>query len=98
MSSRSRILDMVKANQPDLKELPELFPSWDADQSIVETFKTVLTVIGGTVVPLANLEEVASYISEQYGSKGRIISTLPELAPVTEAGWENKDPHEYENV
>lgn len=98
MSSKSRILDMVKANQPDLKELPELFPSWDTDQSIVETFKTVLTVIGGTVVPLANLEEVASYISEQYGSKGRIISTLPELAPVTEAGWENKDPHEYENV
>ena len=98
MTSRERILNLVKENQPQFLELPELFPSWKTETSLVEAFSTVLTVIGGTVVPLNNLEEVGQYITAQYGPDVKIISTLPELSSVTAAGWENKDPHEYETI
>ncbi|MBC7567960.1 MAG: LUD domain-containing protein [Pedobacter sp.] len=98
MTSRERILNLVKANQPDFLELPEIFPSWKTELSLTESFSAILKTIGGTIVQLNNLEEVAQYISTQFGEKGRIISTLPELADVTESGWKNNDPHEYENV
>ena len=98
MTSRERILNLIKENQPQFLELPELFPSWETETSLVEAFSTVLTVIGGTVVPLNDLEEVSQYITAQYGPDVKIISTLPELSGVTAAGWENKDPHEYESV
>jgi L-lactate dehydrogenase complex protein LldG len=98
MTSRERILNLVKEHQPAFRELPKLFPSWESDSSLIDVFTTVLTAIGGTVIPLNNLEEVARFISSEYDGKGRIISTLPELADVTEHCWEDKDPHEYENV
>jgi L-lactate dehydrogenase complex protein LldG len=98
MTSRERILKLVKENQPPLRELPEIFPSWNTELPLTEIFSAVLTTIGGTVVPLNNMEEVADYVSKQFGIKGRIISTLPELAGVTESDWENQDPHTYENV
>jgi L-lactate dehydrogenase complex protein LldG len=98
MTSRERILNLVKENQPTFSELPELFPSWKTETSLAEAFSSVLTVIGGTVIPLNNLEEVAQYIASQYSPDVKIISTLPELAGVTATRWENKDPHEYESV
>ncbi|MFP5080929.1 LutC/YkgG family protein [Pedobacter sp. JCM 36344] len=98
MTSRERILNLVKANQPDFLELPEIFPSWKTESSLTESFSAILKTIGGTIVPLNNLEEVALYISAQFGEKFRIISMLPELADVTESDWKNKDPHKYENV
>jgi L-lactate dehydrogenase complex protein LldG len=98
MTSRERILRLVKENQPAFRELPDIYPSLETDLPVVELFSTVLTTIGGSIVPLNNMEEVANYVLTQYGGKGRIISTLPELAGVTESGWEDKDPHELENV
>jgi L-lactate dehydrogenase complex protein LldG len=98
MTSRERILNMVKENQPSLSELPELFVSPNNTESSVESFKNVLKIIGGMVVLVNNMEEIRDYVSEHFKGKGRVISTLPELANVTESGWEDKDPHEYENV
>jgi L-lactate dehydrogenase complex protein LldG len=98
MTSRERILNMVKENQPSFSELPELFVSSKNEESSVESFKTVLKMIGGMVVLVNNMEEIRDYVSEHFTGKGRVISTLPELANVTESGWEDKDPHDYENV
>ena len=98
MTSRERILNLVKENQPGYRELPVTFPSWKNEASLVELYSTVLSTIGGSVIPLNNLNEVSAYIATQFNGKGRIISTIPELAGVTEAGWENNDPHDFENV
>jgi L-lactate dehydrogenase complex protein LldG len=98
MTSRERILDMIKENQPSFSELPELFVSSKNEESSVESFKTVLKMIGGMVVLVNNMEEIRDYVLEHFTGKGRVISTLPELANVTESGWEDKDPHEYVNV
>jgi L-lactate dehydrogenase complex protein LldG len=97
MSSRAEILAKVLQNQPDLQALPEdlntTFPVADP----VEAFCTVLTAIGGTCVEAADYQSVQHYIQEHFAGQ-RIISTLPELAAVSEQGWENQDPHSYANV
>ena len=98
MTSRERILNLVKENQPGYLELPVTFPAWKNEASLVELYSTVLSTIGGSVIPLNNLNEVSAYIATQFNGKGRIISTIPELAGVTEAGSENNDPHDFENV
>lgn len=96
MSSRADILAKVLKNQPEGQALPDdlmtRFPAADP----VEAFKTVLTAIGGAFIEVPDHQAVQQYISAHF--KGRIVSTLPELAAISEQGWENQDPHTYENV
>jgi len=98
MTSREEILAKIKTNQPDARPLPADLITLPGGQESVTQFKTVLTTIGGAIVEVANYEEIAQYIKQEFKDKKRLISTLPELASVTESGWENKDPHSYEDV
>ncbi len=98
MTSREEILAKVKTNQPDARPLPADLTTIPGRMESVLQFKTVLTTIGGAIVEVANFEEIAQYIQQEFKDKKRLISTLPELGSVTESGWENKDPHSYENV
>ncbi|MES2457953.1 MAG: LUD domain-containing protein [Bacteroidota bacterium] len=104
MTSREQILARVKSNQPDLKPLPEAVnavftAATKASPSCnVEQFRTVLTTIGGTLIEVSGYEEIAAYIQSNYTAGQRVISTIPELSAVTEQGWEDQDPHSYENI
>jgi L-lactate dehydrogenase complex protein LldG len=98
MTSREEILAKVKTNQPGPKPLPADLSTVPSGMDSLTQFKTVLTAIGGAVVEVTNFEEIAQYIGQEFKDKKRLISTLPELASVTESGWENKDPHSYEDV
>lgn len=98
MTSREEILAKVKTNQPGPRPLPADLSTVPGGMDSLTQFKTVLTTIGGAVVEVSNFEEIAQYIQQEFKDKKRLISTLPELASVTESGWENKDPHSYEDV
>ena len=104
MTSREQILARVKSNQPDLKPLPEAVnavfttATKASPSSNVEQFRTVLTTIVGTLIEVSGYEEIAAYIQSNYTAGQRVISTIPELRAVTEQGWEDQDPHSYENV
>lgn len=98
MTSREEILAKVKTNQPGPRPLPTDLSTVPSGMDSLTQFKTVLTNIGGAVVEVTNFEEIAQYIQQEFKDKKRLISTLPELAAVTESGWENKDPHSYEDV
>jgi len=108
MSSRTEILAKIKNNQPEFRPLPSedlIFSGSGGDytdrdniQENTETFRTVLTNIGGAVIELHNLAEVGAYISAHYGEGQRIISTLAGLSSLCSPGWENDDPHDLENV
>lgn len=107
MSSRAAILARVKNNQPEPSPLPEnelthppelRATSADDLSRNIEQFRTVLTNIGGALVPVNNYEEIKQYIGQYFEGPQRIISTLPELQNLSEPNWENKDPHSYENV
>jgi L-lactate dehydrogenase complex protein LldG len=97
MTSREHILAKVLSNQPDLQALPPdletVFPAADP----IEAFATVLTAIGGSFVEVPDYQGIQDYILEHFAGQ-RVISTLPELAAVSEQGWENQDPHSYANV
>lgn len=98
MTSREEILAKVKTNQPGPRPLPADLSTVPGGMNSLTQFKTVLTNIGGAVVEVTNFEEITQYIQQQFKDKKRLISTLPELTSVTESGWENKDPHSYEDV
>jgi len=97
MTSREQILAKVLKNQPDIQPLPAdlstVFPAANA----AEAFKTVLTTIGGNFIEVKDYAAIKNYITEHFSGQ-RIVSTLPELAEVSEQGWENQDPHSYANV
>ncbi|MEJ2901332.1 LUD domain-containing protein [Pedobacter panaciterrae] len=98
MTSREEILAKIKTNQPSARPLPADLTTVPGGMESITQFKTVLTTIGGAIVEVSNFEEIAQYIQQEFKDKKRLISTLPELASVTESGWENKDPHSYEDV
>ncbi|WP_448103725.1 LutC/YkgG family protein [Pedobacter panaciterrae] len=98
MTSREEILAKIKTNQPGTKPLPADLTTVPGGMESITQFKTVLSAIGGAIVEVSNFEEIAQYIQQEFKNKKRLISTLPELASVTESGWENKDPHSYEDV
>ncbi|SMC41835.1 LutC/YkgG family protein [Pedobacter africanus] len=96
MTSREQILARVLDNQPDMKPLPaDLHTAFPAANPVT-AFATVLTAIGGAFVEVADFQAIQEYIKTHFG--GRIVSTLPELAGISEQGWENQDPHSYANV
>ncbi|MES2829251.1 MAG: LUD domain-containing protein [Bacteroidota bacterium] len=98
MTSREKILARVVQNQPAMIPLPNMLSGQLTETSTVDLFKSVFQTIGGTIIELDTLEEIAHYLTANFTDRGRIISTLPELSGVTEPAWENQNPHDFENI
>ncbi|WP_316839974.1 lactate utilization protein C [Pedobacter gandavensis] len=98
MSSRAQILARVKENQPTLTDLPPDLTSMVKYPDPMEMFGKVLDGIGGMMHPVKDYEEMIVQIKTQFADLPRIISTIPELNSLTEKGWEDQDPHSYEDV
>lgn len=98
MSSRAAILSKVKNNQPGLKPLPADLTSAGNGQDLVAQFRSVLISIGGAAIDVDNYDDIRKYLTAEFKGFHRSISTLAELSDLTEQGWENNDPHSYENV
>lgn len=97
MTSREQILAKVLSNQPNTLPLPSDLTTAFPAANPQEAFAKVLTTIGGNFVEVKDYSAIKNYINE-YFSGQRVISTLPELAEISEHGWENQDPHSYANV
>ena len=70
----------VKKNQPAPEELPSLsainairFPDPQA------TFKSVLEGIGGALIPVNDLQEIAAYVKNHFKEGNKYITTIDEL-------------------
>lgn len=98
MSSRADILSRIKENQPSATPLPAPLTGVLRYEEPIEMYRTVLGNIGGTTVLVKNYEAIQEYIKTNFADQKRIISTIPELSDATEKGWEEQDPHSYENV
>ena len=97
MSSRDKILAAVKANQPELIEIPVVnIPQ--SDEGLVERFTTIASAIGSKVVEIASLEEIKEYVATHFDAQSRIISSFSDLADISETNISGFDPHELENV
>ncbi|KRD09019.1 lactate utilization protein B/C [Flavobacterium sp. Root901] len=99
MSSKTRILNRIKLNQPDLvTELPDLSLLGSENFDTLEMYKTVLKGIGGDPVEVSNYTAIINYIKSSYNLEKRIISTLPELSEIASLDWNNADPHSLQDV
>lgn len=97
MSSRDKILAAVKANQPELIEIPVVnIPQ--SDEGLVERFTTIASAIGSKVVEITSLEEIKEYVATHFDVQSRIISSFSDLADISETNISGFDPHELENV
>lgn len=99
MTSRASILEKIKQNQPSaLSKLPSLtFLGLDTFD-VIEKYKTVLKSIGGDFVEVNNYDAIIDFIKNNYDTKKRIITTLPELAEIAVTDWFNDDPHTLKDV
>lgn len=99
VDSRQKILNALKANQPELQPLPELIFPQPESQDLAGEFITVATRIGSKVFEVSNLEAVKSTLSEMFASPSRIVSTFSELSDLAETGdLANVDPHSLQDV
>jgi L-lactate dehydrogenase complex protein LldG len=98
MSSREIILGMVQKNQPQGNSLPEIITSNSVEQNLVERFSSILTSIGGEVVEAKDWNTIAAYITQNFKTSKRIVSTIPQLSEITGIADFNNDPHLLEDV
>lgn len=105
MSSREKILAALKKNQPGTVELPALNFAGSISVDFKEQFIKTLTGIGGSVIELSDVTEVADRIKSTFPEPGRIVNRVSDLnsefeiinAPDRQAGLKS-DPHDFSNV
>lgn len=97
MTSREKILDAVKKNQPQYKELPNLDTFMKDDVESVSGFIQVLTAIGGTGHIVDSYAAIENIIRQEYKEAQRIVSLCKELSLPGETE-KSMDPHELDTV
>ena len=98
MSSRDKILDAVKRNQPEPRGLPELPGPAERSTGLVPAFVSMVESIGGQVYLVSGYDRIATILHEQFPRARRIVTTCPELAGFAETGSRYDDPHTLEDV
>ncbi len=96
MRSREKILENILKAQLDKKPLPSLLKTVQSDADSLKNFSAMLEGIGGKVIISETLDFIPAYVSSQYASSRRIVSTIPDLP-----WYVNKfpnSPHLYEDV
>ena len=98
MSSREKILEAVRNNQPTLVPLPDVSLFKGAASDAVREYMDTFTGIGGKAVLVDSMESAKLLIREQLDPACRVVTTLPALADTFELYSASADPHSFENV
>jgi len=98
MSSRDKILAVVKQNQPAASNLPVIINYAQYYPDVVEKFIETLRFIGGAVMLVNDFEQVINIIKGNFANAQRIVSTCSELSFVAEVNIPVNDPHDLANV
>src|ERR1700761_9412556 len=99
MSSRDKILNTVRQNQPAPSELP-LLPEGTpvAAEDLAPVFISALESIGAAAYIVSGFDRIATILHEQFPAARRIVSGCAPLAAFAEAAAGGRDPHTFENV
>lgn len=98
MSSRDKILSLVKKNQPVQVALPLLTNFNQHYENCVNKFMEVLRFIGGEVYEVEDYEHVSNIVKGSFAHAKRIISTCPEFSGLAEVNPKVDDPHDLADV
>lgn len=97
MSSRARILEAVRKNQPQASSLPQIPSAANLSVDVVERFKTILVNIGGAVVEVNDTASISAYIAKNIPDAQRIVSLVTGVE-ARGMDFSSTDPHQLENV
>ena len=97
---RESILNSIKQNKPDLVMLPEIdLNVFAEDLNLLETFKSNVQAVGGRLVELDKIENLASEITKLYPNATKTVSTLDDsVVEGTISITKDTDPHSLENI
>ncbi len=98
MSSREKILQAVRNNQPAAIPLPDVSAFKGMASDPVREYMDTFTGIGGKAVLVDSVDSAKLLIREQLDPASRVITTLPALADTFELYSASADPHSFENV
>lgn len=97
---REQILKSIKQNKPELVEVPKInLNDFSEDINILETFKNNVPLVGGQLVELDQIENLATEIKKLYPNASKTVSTLDDsVVKGTIAISRDTDPHSIENI
>jgi L-lactate dehydrogenase complex protein LldG len=98
MSSREKILQAVKNNQPAFQSLPELPSAGLPVPDSASDFTTILEAIGGNVFRVTSYREIEEHIRNVFPTAKRIISTSAELSSFAKDKIRPAAPHDFHDV
>lgn len=86
MSSRGKILSAIRANQPELAELPDTEPlkAYADKGSLLTQYTTVATNIGAKVYEVKSVADVRTIIQNNFEAGKRVVSTVAELSDIAD--------------
>ena len=99
MSSRDKILNTVRNNQPAPREMPPLPDGTPvAAGELAPLFIASLEAIGAAAFIVSGFDRIATILHEQFPAARRIVTSCPQLTAFAEAAAKDSDPHMLENV
>ena len=96
MSSREAILGAIAKNKPQATALPELL-SFPSEEDLVAKYTQSVTLNGGTAIEISSLDEVRTYIQENFLEGLQVVSLMEEVPGTLEIS-SITDPHDLETV
>lgn len=96
MSSREAILGAVAKNKPQATALPELL-SFPSEEDLVAKYTQSVTLNGGTAIEISSLDEVRTYIQENFLEGLQVVSLMEEVPGTLEIS-SITDPRDLETV
>jgi len=96
MSAKNKIIERIRQNIPDEHTLPEM-PSFPYPSQLVQHFRESIEGVGGTVVQIESLSEIAVYLQTTF-PEAKTITTLPGLQVFLEHAMDHIEEAELAGV
>jgi L-lactate dehydrogenase complex protein LldG len=98
MSSREKILQAVKQNKPAVLPLPTVGPFVTQAEGLLDTYKEVLTAIGGGCYIVNNLDTVKDFAAQQKQEGLLVINGVAEIGGYNINEYKNYSAQQLENL
>jgi len=97
MSSRETILSSVRANQPEIRALPDLASFKEEETGLLEKFIFILEAIGGKAYLVNGFMEIPAIVTNLFADAASIVTTCEELSGFS-AVISDQKPHLLEHI
>lgn len=97
MLSREEILSNIRKNKPQRTELPSIPDFTITTKNLVEGFETALKANSGTSFRVEKMEEINSFVENQFPSTRQIVSLVDGIEGNVDTSTID-DPHELKDL